>query len=341
MKEPNMTNVKFMPIYPVTLMVSEGLLYYSEAFKNKQEYNLWNTDGFDFSTVLLLLDKLIEASNKQLCLGVQVDSVSHCQFATKFEKFTWPYEHYRSRNCTLLFNNHKHSDICSRCINDCQNMVRNLKRKMSLPPLQKVKRMRIDSECPYNFLTPRSKKICLQRVAARHRFKMSKVVQMLIRKIQNILCLNDEQSQEMNQIVQIIQKDFSAELNHVITTDTNAAQQEALKQIWDKDVQDKYKSGVESFQIDQTKNITGARSNKWSVVTYRIALAVYCRSPSTYRALQQFNILKLPSCSSMKNKCKNYNEKPGINYTYLWEQRKKYDVIKKEATEKGQKKTIR
>ena len=85
-----MANVKFMPIHPVTLMVSEGLLYYSEAFKNKQEYNLWNTDGFDFSTVLLLLNKLIEASNKQLCLGVQVDSVSHCQFATKFEKFTWP-----------------------------------------------------------------------------------------------------------------------------------------------------------------------------------------------------------------------------------------------------------
>ena len=36
-------------------MVSEGLMYYTEAFKQKQVYNLWNADGFDFGTVLLLL----------------------------------------------------------------------------------------------------------------------------------------------------------------------------------------------------------------------------------------------------------------------------------------------
>ena len=40
----------------------------------------------------------------------------------------------------------------------------------------------------------------------------------------------------MNQIVQIIQKDFSIELNNVITSYTNATQQKALKKIENKDI---------------------------------------------------------------------------------------------------------
>ena len=43
-------------------------------------------------------------------------------------------------------------------------------------------------------------------------------------------------------------------------------------------------------------------------IAYRIASAVCSKNSSTYKALQQFNSLKIPSYSSVKNKCKYYNK---------------------------------
>ena len=45
---------------------------------------------------------------------------------------------------------------------------------------------------------------------------------------------------------------------------------------------------------------TGKRSNRWSAVTIRLALAVYCRSPAAYDALKSFGILQLPSRSTLQ-----------------------------------------
>ena len=45
---------------------------------------------------------------------------------------------------------------------------------------------------------------------------------------------------------------------------------------------------------------TGKRSNRWSAITIRLALAVYCRSPAAYGALKSFGILQLPSCSTLQ-----------------------------------------
>lgn len=45
---------------------------------------------------------------------------------------------------------------------------------------------------------------------------------------------------------------------------------------------------------------TGKRSNCWSAVTIRLALAVYCRSPPAYDALKSFKLLQLPSRSTLQ-----------------------------------------
>ena len=44
----------------------------------------------------------------------------------------------------------------------------------------------------------------------------------------------------------------------------------------------------------------GKRSNRWSAVTIRLALAVYCRSPAAYDALKSFGLLQLPSRSTLQ-----------------------------------------
>ena len=44
----------------------------------------------------------------------------------------------------------------------------------------------------------------------------------------------------------------------------------------------------------------GKRSNRWSAITIRLALAVYCRSPAAYGALKSFGLLKLPSRSTLQ-----------------------------------------
>lgn len=38
--------------------------------------------------------------------------------------------------------------------------------------------------------------------------------------------------------------------------------------------------------------------NRWSTITYRMALAVFCRSPAAYEALAGFDILQLPPVDS-------------------------------------------
>ena len=44
----------------------------------------------------------------------------------------------------------------------------------------------------------------------------------------------------------------------------------------------------------------GKRSNRWSAITIRLALAVYCRSPAAYGALKSFGLLQLPSRSTLQ-----------------------------------------
>ena len=45
------------------------------------------------------------------------------------------------------------------------------------------------------------------------------------------------------------------------------------------------------FTEDQQKNTTGARGNRWNMITIRSALSVYIRSTAAYKALRNFNIL--------------------------------------------------
>ena len=65
------------------------------------------------------------------------------------------------------------------------------------------------------------------------------------------------------------------------------------------------------FGKTKKNNITGSRGNKWSTITFRMALAVYIRSPAAYRALKGFHILQLPCISTLKSFTRAKLNEPG------------------------------
>ena len=111
-----------------------------------------------------------------------------------------------------------------------------------------------------------------------------------------------------------------------------------LKEIWEKDTSDR-----NDFYLDQKKNITGKKSNMWSAITFRIALAIYSRSPAAYEALKSFNILQLPAVSSLKTLKGALFHQPGINdgiKQYIKEQQHNYMKYKEEVIRRGQKEPL-
>ena len=64
---------------------------------------------------------------------------------------------------------------------------------------------------------------------------------------------------------------------------------------WETDI----KENKMAFMKDQAKN-TGDTGNRFSTITYRVAFALFSRNPAANEALKSFDILKLPSVSTLK-----------------------------------------
>jgi hypothetical protein len=71
------------------------------------------------------------------------------------------------------------------------------------------------------------------------------------------------------------------------------------------------------------------------MATYRIALSVYCRSPSAYESFRSWNIFKLPTKYSLKQFTTALLQDSGPYYDYLKDQAKKYESYKDECLDKG------
>ena len=136
--------------------------------------------------------------------------------------------------------------------------------------------------------------------------------------------LNDKQHEEMSKITKSIETSHSQELENVITEASghNEHTKKYIKQIWGLDTNDRM-----LFESDQNRNLTGHRGNRWNTITYRIALAIFIRSPAAYKALKSFNILNLPSKRSLQTFVGKNNEGPGKCDSYLSEQMKTYSAM--------------
>ena len=181
-----------------------------------------------------------------------------------------------------------------------------------------------------------------QRKNKQHRkITKQKVTRLRVQLEKNKLILEQEQNQEMIDIVSTINEKYKAQLENIWKEAEQEKGQETqalLKEIWEKDTLDRT-----AFYHDHAKNITGRKSNKWSTITYRIALAVHSRSPAAYEALKSFKILQLPSTSSLKSFKGARLHQPGINAgigMYVKQQQQNYIKYKDEVTRRGQNKPL-
>ena len=153
--------------------------------------------------------------------------------------------------------------------------------------------------------------------------------------------LEEAQNAEMLDIVQTINGKYQSELEKIwfeADGKSGTETKELMKEIWNKDTTDR-----QDFYHDQMKNITGKKGNKWSTVTYRIALAVYSWSPAAYEALKSFKILQLPSISSLQTLKGTRFHQPGINdgiKQYVKEQQDNYVKNKGKVLRRGQKEPL-
>ncbi|XP_065177028.1 uncharacterized protein LOC135806730 [Sycon ciliatum] len=101
-----------------------------------------------------------------------------------------------------------------------------------------------------------------------------------------------------------------------------------LREAWEQDNQNHTE-----FMQDQEQNVDGSHGNRWSMITYRMAVAVYTRSSSAYQALKSFDILKLPSVRSLQHYTSGHNDPPGWCEEHIIEMLQQYTSLKKECAQ--------
>ena len=82
---------------------------------------------------------------------------------------------------------------------------------------------------------------------------------------------------------------------------------------------------------------TGNRTNRWNLITYRLALAVHVRSPAAYEALKSFGVLQLPCKRSLQYFLGANASTPGVNEKAMSEQRNLYDAFCAQQKREGKK----
>ena len=247
-----------------------------------------------------------------------------------------------SRHCLKWFKSTGHrvtlnensTARCGKC-SDFARHVRRLNKRNSITPDQKLKRLQSSSFYNVKLLSPKSRTY-RQNQSRRKLVNMGKKLQRLEKRTHKYnVKLNDEQHKEMIDVVRILNDKYRNDIQSAIESarTTSAETEKVLQDIWDRDTKDR-----EDFFKDQTKNKTGYRGNNWSTITYRMALAVYTKSPAAYESLKCFKILQLPSAKSLSHFLRSKLHEPGVHnslHEYVKDQEEKYVKYKEELHDRG------
>ena len=231
----------------------------------------------------------------------------------------WPrgirYDHV---NCDIWFDSAAiSSKESSKLCRNCNSLIKSMK-----TTAQRVAKKHTGKKTPpkstnLKYLTPKSRRRTLQK-----KLQKLKKVHKRLEKYESYMCrLDSQQGAEMNEVISQITQNFSEDLDRIFNENDKG---DILKHIWENDVTQNRKD----FYKDQGRNTGSDPGSRYSVITYRVALAVFSRSPAAYEALKSFNILQLPSVSTMKTYMPANREEPGPVYHRLAEEKTKYEEIK-------------
>ncbi|XP_065914376.1 uncharacterized protein [Dysidea avara] len=125
-----------------------------------------------------------------------------------------------------------------------------------------------------------------------------------------------------------------AELEKVFAEGDNHGVGTQIREVWTIDKRQQ----LAQFKVDQDRNVTGKQSNQWSMITIRIALAIFTRSPAAYEALKSFKILQLPSRSTLQSYTGTFLHEPGVSNQCIADQVARYVMFKAECEKQGKRK---
>jgi hypothetical protein len=202
--------------------------------------------------------------------------------------------------------------LCPACVRLKSDITYQQKRTEEESPSKKARRQQSSSRARLSYMSPTSQ--------VERKNNQKQLRQTLKRKLDSYeeteVPLNDEQSDEMNFVVSTIESQFQAELETIFDEGDKCGVGHKLRHSWKTDQQ---RDSI-NFNHDQVLNKTGNKGNRWSVITIRMALAVYTRSPSAYDALKAFNILQMPSRSTLQAYTGAFLHEPGANSACIEDQ---------------------
>eukprot|EP00117_Sycon_ciliatum_P043111 scpid85308/ scgid31258/ len=255
-------------------------------------------------------------------------------------KWDVPYSRVDAQACKLWYQLPSNSSLDTRgsehvqC-KECSQLERNLAtlqtRAAGRSDEEQKKRVSASSTVPLKYLSPQSQSARLGSVR-----QESHQVKRECSRLQHLyFTMSHSQSAELESVCKTIQSAHQEDMDEVVAELDGKDKQDAVRDAWKQDVVSK-----QTFNHDQLTNTTGDRGNRWSMLTYRMALAVFTRSRSAYEALKSFKILQLPSIRSLQHFTCAHNDKPGWCEDSILSQRKRYEQFCKKRIEDGHKKPV-
>ncbi|KAK8750889.1 hypothetical protein OTU49_015043 [Cherax quadricarinatus] len=168
--------------------------------------------------------------------------------------------------------------------------------------------------------------------------------------------LNSKQNKDFVEVLMALKNDSAIhEIFKEDDQEASNARKRAARMVWDGEVkkasclykQLPHSSGKEedcSYLLSDSTSATAKETclqyeneaiNCWSMVTFRIALALYQRSTESYESLESFRILELPSLFPINDYDLEIENKPVLHLEYIAKQAKQYYEISDEHEASG------
>ena len=267
-----------------------------------------------------------------LCPGIHKYEEYHdaIRYDPKFVRKWTCKDRVDSEECQLWHKNksYKYQDVCVKCVSLIQRLNTLKKNAEAKSTPEKMSSQRPSSHRPLKFMSPNSqnKRKSRQSQERRHLKK-------LLRKMKATdIELNPDHSEELHKICCIIEDKHNDKLQDIFeeVSEYSENKKKMLQQMWNLDIKER-----KDFSSDQIRNGFGYRGNRYSMITYRIALAIFIRSPAAYKSLCSFNLLKLPSRRSLQKFIGHHLDAPGECENYLADQQKRYTAMCDQLKEEG------
>ena len=253
--------------------------------------------------ILPYLHSFESGNNYVICKGLDKNCLSQLTHTPEHVRVWTGQDRLDSDSCQLwiekenvvnLQTKTSHIGLCGDCITQSYVVTRALKRKANLSTPDKHARKTPGSHCNFRYLSPKSTK---NRHAQNRTDKA--YARKLLKKINGSdVDIDDDQNEQISEVCNVLEQLCQTSVNELFAeaNEEKEGTGDILREIWEVDMENRRGSWK-----DQKSNVTGARGNKWNTITFRMALAVYVRSPAAYKALKGFKILQLPCVSTLKS----------------------------------------